>query len=165
MAFFGKSKSNEVEIASFPGAIAPSGAGGRGDGGHREARHAVIGPQIRIQGELSGDEDILVEGKVEGKISITKTVRIGPGAQVNADIKGAAIIVAGKVVGNLTAERVEIVSSGVLEGNIRSPRVSIAEGAQFRGSVDMGGNKNAKSDTPKGSGGTAEGSSTAAKLA
>ena len=62
MAFFGKNKSNETDSASFPGTTAPSGAGGRGDGGHREARHAVIGPLIRIQGELSGDEDILVEG-------------------------------------------------------------------------------------------------------
>ena len=101
----------------------------------------MIGPQVRIQGELSGDEDILIEGKVEGKISMTKTVRIGPKAEVHADVKAQFIVVAGKVVGNLAADRVEIVASGSLDGNIRSPKVSIAEGAQFKGSVDMEGGK------------------------
>ena len=99
----------------------------------------MIGPQIRIQGELNGDEDLVVEGRVEGKINVSKSLRIGPSAQVNAEIKAQSVIVAGRVVGNVTAEKVEIVATGYVEGNIRAPKIAIAEGAQFKGSVDMGG--------------------------
>ena len=103
----------------------------------------MIGPQIRIQGELSGDEDLVVEGRVEGKISVSKTLRIGNNAQVNAEIKAQTVVIAGRVIGNVTADRVEIIASGSLEGNIRAPKIAIAEGAQFKGSVDMGGKGNA----------------------
>jgi cytoskeletal protein CcmA (bactofilin family) len=149
MAFFGKNRALQDRDGGALQIPSPA-VGGRGESSRGEARNAVIGPQIRIQGELSGDEDVLVEGKVEGKISMTKTVRIGPSAQVNADVKAHTIIVAGKVVGNLTADRVEIVASGSLEGNIRSPKVSIAEGAQFKGSVDMGGGKSSQVEGGKG---------------
>lgn len=105
-----------------------------------DVRTAVIGPNIRIQGELSGDEDLVVEGRVEGKINVSKGLRIGPQAQVNAEVKAHHVTIAGRVVGNVTAaEKVEILPSGVLEGNIRAPKIAIAEGAQFKGSVDMGG--------------------------
>lgn len=105
-----------------------------------EVKTAVIGPNIRIQGELSGDEDLVVEGRVEGKISVSKGLRIGPQAQVNAEVKAHHVVIAGRVVGNVVAaEKVEILPSGFLEGNIRSPKIAIAEGAQFKGSVDMGG--------------------------
>ncbi len=105
-----------------------------------EVKTAVIGPNIRIQGELSGDEDLVVEGRVEGKISVSKGLRIGPQAQVNAEVKAHHVVIAGRVVGNVVAaEKVEILPSGILEGNIRAPKIAIAEGAQFKGSVDMGG--------------------------
>ena len=105
-----------------------------------EVKTAVIGPNIRIQGELSGDEDLVVEGRVEGKISVSKGLRIGPQAQVNAEVKAHHVTIAGRVVGNVTAtDKVETLPSGVLEGNIRAPKIAIAEGAQFKGSVDMGG--------------------------
>ena len=104
-----------------------------------EARTSVIGPKVKIQGELSADEDIVVEGRVEGEISVTQALKIGPGAQVNAEVKAQSVVIAGRVVGNVTAvERVELLPSGTLEGNIRAPKIVIAEGAQFRGSVDMG---------------------------
>ena len=128
MALFGKSRTLQEKDGGSAQPTVPAGFGGRGDASRGEARNAVIGPQVRIQGELSGDEDILIEGKVEGKISMTKTVRIGPKAEVHADVKAQFIVVAGKVVGNLAADRVEIVASGSLDGNIRSPKVSIAEG-------------------------------------
>lgn len=103
-----------------------------------EVKTAVIGAQIRIQGELSGDEDVVVDGRVEGKISVTKSLRVGEKATVNAEIKAQSVVVAGRVVGNITAvEKVELLPSGSLEGNIRAPRIVIAEGAQFKGSVDM----------------------------
>ena len=105
-----------------------------------EVKTAVIGPNIRIQGELSGDEDLVVEGRVEGKISVSKGLRIGPQAQVNAEVKAHHVTIAGRIVGNVTAtEKVEILPSGILEGNIRAPKIAIDEVAQFKGSVDMGG--------------------------
>jgi cytoskeletal protein CcmA (bactofilin family) len=112
----------------------------------------VIGPQVKIQGELSGEEDVVVEGRVEGKISITKSLRIGQNAQVNAEIRAHTVVIAGRVVGNVTAvERIEILPSGSLEGNIRSPKIAIAEGAQFKGSVDMSGGKGSPAPSePKG---------------
>jgi cytoskeletal protein CcmA (bactofilin family) len=118
-------------------AAAPAPAGQKPQA---EVKTAVIGPNIRIQGELSGDEDLVVEGRVEGKISVTKGLRIGPQAQINAEVKAHHVVIAGRVVGNVVAaEKVEILPSGVLEGNIRAPKIAIAEGAQFKGSVDMGG--------------------------
>lgn len=118
--------------AAAPAPAAPRGA--------PEVKTAVIGPNIRIQGELSGDEDLVVEGRVEGKISVTKGLRIGPQAQVNAEVKAHHVTIAGRMIGNVTAaEKIEILPSGILEGNIRAPKIAIAEGAQFKGSVDMGG--------------------------
>ncbi len=132
----------EVERPSQPHetqrpAAAPAPAGQRAPA---EVKTAVIGPNIRIQGELSGDEDLVVEGRVEGKISVSKGLRIGPQAQVNAEVKAHHVVIAGRVIGNVVAtEKVEILPSGILEGNIRAPKIAIAEGAQFKGSVDMGG--------------------------
>ncbi len=100
----------------------------------------MIGRNIKIQGELSGDEDIVIEGRVEGKISVTKTVQVSESAQINAEIRAQTVIVSGKVMGNVVAtEKIDIRPSGSLEGNIRAPKIAIAEGAQFKGSVDMGG--------------------------
>ncbi len=103
-----------------------------------EVKTTVIGPNVRIQGELSGDEDIVVEGRVEGRISVSKVLRIEPSAVINAEVSAQRVIIAGRVIGNVAAvERVEILSSGSLEGNIRAPKIAIAEGAQFKGNVDM----------------------------
>lgn len=152
MALFGRGTPKDPEEERNQGVRGPVAAGsfpqtGRGDSAPpgAEAKRAVIGPQIRIQGELSGDEDLQVEGRVEGKISVSKTLRIGQAAQVNAEIRAHAVIIAGRVVGNVTAtERVEILPSGSLEGNIKAPKIAIAEGAQFKGSVEM----NAKGNAP-----------------
>ncbi len=141
MSLFGKGPrpAEDQKPAAPQPPAAPSVAASFFHAHKTEARNAVIGPNVRIQGELSGDEDITIEGKVEGKITVTKAVKIGAGAQVNAEISAQSVVVAGRVVGNVTAvERVEILPTGVLEGNIRAPKIAIAEGATFKGSVDMG---------------------------
>ncbi|HKC25949.1 MAG TPA: polymer-forming cytoskeletal protein [Thermoanaerobaculia bacterium] len=121
-----------------------------------EGRTSVIGPNVRIQGELSAEEDVVIEGRIEGEISVTQSLKIGPGAQVNAEVKAQTVLIAGRVVGNVTAtERVELLPSGSLEGNIRAPKIVIAEGAQFRGSVDMG--SRASGAGPEPAAGQAEG--------
>ena len=100
----------------------------------------VVGAKTTIKGEISGDEDILVEGVVEGQIHITKDLRIGPGGVVKAKVEAQSVVVSGQLVGDCQAtHRVEIQASGKLMGNIRAPRVVIAEGASFKGNSDMTG--------------------------
>jgi cytoskeletal protein CcmA (bactofilin family) len=107
--------------------------------GHGESRPSVIGSRVRIQGELSGDEDILLDGRVDGRVAVTKALRVGASGHVNADVSGRTIAIAGRVVGNVTAtERVELLPTAYVEGNIRAPKIVISEGAQFKGSVEMG---------------------------
>jgi cytoskeletal protein CcmA (bactofilin family) len=92
-----------------------------------------------MKGELSGSEDLAVEGTVEGTIELRDNVlTIGPNGRVKAQIFAKTVIVLGTVTGNITAsDRVDIRDAGSVDGNIVSPRVAIADGAHFRGSVDM----------------------------
>ena len=98
-----------------------------------------IGKSIVITGELSGDEDLTIEGRVDGKIELRDHVlTIGSNGQITAQVAAKSIIVLGQVTGNLTAtEKVDIRQSGSVEGDIVAPRVAIADGSHFRGSIDM----------------------------
>ena len=103
-------------------------------------RSSVIGSRIRIQGELLGDEDVLVEGRVEGRVATSKAFRVGLRGVVHAEVAAGTVAIAGHVVGNVTAtERVELLPTGTLEGNIHAPRIVIGEGARFTGRIDMSG--------------------------
>jgi cytoskeletal protein CcmA (bactofilin family) len=98
-----------------------------------------IGKSVVIKGELSGSEDLTIEGQVEGKIELRQNVlTIGPNGKIKAQVFAKAVIVLGEVVGNVTAsEKVDIRDNGSVDGDLVSPRVAIAEGAHFRGSIDM----------------------------
>jgi cytoskeletal protein CcmA (bactofilin family) len=100
-----------------------------------------IGKSVVVKGELSGSEDLTIEGKVEGKIELSQHVlTIGPNGKIKAQIHAKSVIVLGKVNGNVVAtERVSIREKGAVDGDITAPKVAIAEGAHFRGSVDMQG--------------------------
>lgn len=104
-----------------------------------------IGKSVVIKGELSGSEDLTIEGQVEGKIELRGNVlTIGPNGKIKAQVFAKACIVLGEVIGNVTAsEKVDIRDNGSVDGDLTSPRVAIAEGAHFRGSIDMqrGGDK------------------------
>ena len=110
----------------------------------------VIGPSILISGKLTGDEDLTVRGRVEGEVSLTKTLIVEPSGIVKANVAVKNAIVSGVVVGNITAtESVELTKEGRMVGDIRSPRVIIVDGASFRGRVDMGNAEpRAASDRP-----------------
>jgi len=98
----------------------------------------IIGQGIKIKGELFGDEDIVIEGEIEGKINIKKDLEIGQSGCAKADVYANNIKISGKVYGNVYANnKVELISTGFLEGDIKAPKVVISEGAHFRGSVDM----------------------------
>jgi cytoskeletal protein CcmA (bactofilin family) len=99
----------------------------------------IIGPSILINGKLSGDEDLTVRGRVEGELSLTRTLIVEPSGIVKANVAVKNAVVSGVVVGNITAtESVELTKEGRMVGDIRSPRVIIVDGASFRGRVDMG---------------------------
>ena len=98
-----------------------------------------IGKSVVIKGELSGSEDLTIEGQVEGKIELRQNVlTIGPNGKIKAQVFAKAIIVQGEVHGNVTAtERVDIRDNGSVDGDVSAPRVAIADGAHFRGAIDM----------------------------
>ena len=105
-----------------------------------ETRTALVGPKVRIEGELTGDEDVVLDGRLDGRVNVSKSFRVGPQGQLHGDIHAHVVSIAGKVWGDVSAdERVELLPSGFLEGNIRAPKIVISEGAQFKGRVDMGG--------------------------
>lgn len=114
----------------------------------RSGRIVNIGPSIQIKGELQGDEDLTIDGRVEGKIELREhNLTIGPNGKIKADLHAKTIVIAGEVSGHaFAAERVEIAPTGRLVGDIHSPRITIADGAHFKGSVDMerGGNDAAR---------------------
>ncbi len=110
---------------------------------------ATIGPSIRIRGDLAGDEDLLVQGQVEGTISLEQNlVTVGKEGKVNATVNARVIIVEGQVDGDLNGEeQVTLKKSAGVRGNIVSPRVSLEDGARFKGSIDMEGQVSKKSDS------------------
>lgn len=110
---------------------------------------AIIGKSIVIKGELSGNEDLTIEGKVDGKINLTdNNLIIGAEGRIKADLYARQVTITGTVEGDVVAsERVEITSSGSLKGNIRAPRLVILDGAMFEGAVEM--QKLASSDAQK----------------
>jgi cytoskeletal protein CcmA (bactofilin family) len=102
----------------------------------------VLGANTTIKGEILGDEDVVIEGTVEGQIRIGRELRVGQGGKVKASVSAASVVVSGELHGDCEAQtRVEIQATGRLIGNIRAPKIVIAEGAVFRGNSDMSGRK------------------------
>ncbi len=128
--------STPVAAPSAPAAAAPSAGEPRA---HLGRDMVNIGKSVVIKGELSGSEDLTIEGHVEGRIDLKDNVlTIGPNGKIKAEVFAKSVVVLGEVTGNVTAsEKVDIRDNGSVDGDIASPRVAIAEGAHFRGSVDM----------------------------
>ena len=100
--------------------------------------HTVIGSSIVIDGEISGDEDLVIQGTVKGKISLKESLFVEGSGVIEADIETANVEVSGQVTGNIAAtEKVELKSDCKVVGDIRAPRILIADGAVFKGNVDM----------------------------
>ena len=112
----------------------------------------MIGPTIKIKGEVSGDEDLLIQGQVEGTITLkAHQVVVGESGQVFADILAKTIKIDGKVNGDVTGtENVVISKLGNVRGNIVAPRVLLEDGAIFKGSIDMDPGDKAEKAAPQG---------------
>jgi len=105
----------------------------------KTAEFAHIGKSVIIKGELSGSEDLYVDGQVEGSIELSgNRLIIGPHGQVRANVNAKGVIVQGKLEGNIRAsERAELTKSAVVVGDIATQRVAIEEGAYFKWKVDI----------------------------
>ena len=105
----------------------------------KTAEFAHIGKSVIIKGELSGSEDLYVDGQVEGSIELAgNRLIIGPHGQVRANVNAKGVIVQGKLDGNIRAsERAELTKSAIAVGDIVTQRVAIEEGAYFKGKVDI----------------------------
>ena len=107
-----------------------------------------IGPNVTIEGTITGSEPIVVEGTVRGNVNLTADLRVGTKARLEATVHARNVIVEGKLTGDISADdRVELVASATVDGNIKAPKFIVAEGAKFRGNVDMG-SRVPKDDAP-----------------
>lgn len=154
MAIFGKSeREDKPGVGSAPGARLGKALGDsvRLRGGEKPrpvARPASrngeamanLGKSISFKGDLTGDEDLLVEGKVEGRVDLTNNeLTIGAGGDVQAEVHAKSVVVIGHINGNLSAtERIEVQASGVVDGEIKTPRLVVQEGAMLNGPITMG---------------------------
>jgi cytoskeletal protein CcmA (bactofilin family) len=101
-------------------------------------RASVLGPTLRFRGELSAQEDLIIQGSVEGSITHTQSLTVGTDGSMKGDIRARVIVVDGKVEGDLFAtESVSIRATAKVKGNVFAPRVGITEGAFFQGQIEM----------------------------
>jgi cytoskeletal protein CcmA (bactofilin family) len=100
--------------------------------------NTIIGSSIVIDGEISGDEELVVQGTVKGKISVKERLVIESSGVVEADIESQTVTISGQVRGNISAsDKVELTADGRMVGDIKAPRILIADGATFKGQIDM----------------------------
>ena len=127
--------------ASLPGAgaAAPPRIEGVSMATERPGDRAIIGPSITIRGDVTGDEDLVIQGRVEGKVDLAQhNVTVGVNGRIKANVLGRTVTVEGEVEGDLHAEeQIVIRKSAKVRGNVAAPRVTIEDGATFQGSIDM----------------------------
>jgi cytoskeletal protein CcmA (bactofilin family) len=116
------------------------------DEGRDGKGRANLGRSLIIKGEVTGSEDLTIDGRVEGRIHLEDhDLTIGQSSKVSAEVHAKNITIYGDVTGDMVAdEKVTLADSGRLVGNIKAPRISVSDGAQFRGNVDMVGSASEK---------------------
>jgi cytoskeletal protein CcmA (bactofilin family) len=113
-------------------------------------RASILGPTLYFKGDLSAEEDLLIQGRVEGSITHTQRLTVGAQGTVKANITAQLIIVEGTVEGDLHADKsVFVKDTAKIHGNIFAPSVSIQEGASFSGSIDMDGKSGSAAVKPE----------------
>ena len=110
---------------------------------------AHIGKSVVIKGELSGSEDLFLDGEVEGSIELREqSLTVGPNGRIRANINAKEVVIHGKVDGNISStERVELRKSAVLVGDIVTQRIIIEDGAYFKGGIDINKDQSARRDS------------------
>jgi cytoskeletal protein CcmA (bactofilin family) len=147
MGIFGKPPDQKPAGGEPPAAAAQPGPSTSPPAPSASRGVCVIGSKTTIKGEVTGDENVVVEGIVEGQVRISRDLQVAAGGLVKASVDAQSVVVAGEVVGDCAAsQRVELQASGKLVGNIRAPRIVIAEGALFKGTSDMSARRENRKD-------------------
>lgn len=136
---FDKMTRGDREVGTLLDRDGESAASGVSRPDVRVRNAAVIGPSIHIDGDLRGQEDLIIQGEVRGTIQLKdNSLTVGSDGKIFADVYAQSVVVEGKVEGNLFgSERVVIKRSADVVGNIVSPRVSLEEGGRFKGKIEM----------------------------
>lgn len=131
-------KENSEHSRSTPTRPA-QGAAAQQSSARRGTGQATIGPSILVKGDISGDEDLVIQGRVEGTVKLAQhNVTVGGNGRVKADVTGRTVVVEGEVNGDLRAqEQIILRHTAKVEGSIAAPRVALEDGAVFRGSIEM----------------------------
>jgi cytoskeletal protein CcmA (bactofilin family) len=126
---------NDKDVQSHPGA-----AGTSTSPGSTIRTTASLGPGLNIKGDLIGHEDLRLEGKIEGAISLGgHRLNVGSTAHIHADIVAREVVVAGEVIGNVSApDRIELKKGGSIVGDLTTARLVIEDGAFFKGAIEIG---------------------------
>ena len=132
-------QSGTAQRPAAPGAVAQSTQQNQEPPTQGGNHVANIGKSISIKGDLTGNEDMVIEGKVDGKVDLPNNqLTVGANGTVRAEISAKAIVVVGRVAGNVHGtERIEIQGTGVVEGDVSAPRLVVAEGAVLNGAIKM----------------------------
>jgi cytoskeletal protein CcmA (bactofilin family) len=102
------------------------------------ASGTVVGARAKFVGEISGDEDIVIQGRCDGNIRVNRKVTVAASGELQGDVRARWVVVAGRVHGQIEAdEKAELLASASVQGNVNAPKVIIAEGAQLQGNVAM----------------------------
>lgn len=109
-----------------------------------------IGQSVEIRGELHGNEDLTIEGKVDGKITLKgHNLTVGANGRIKGEIFAKTVLVVGEVNGNVAADdKIEVAATGSMLGDIRAPRVILADGARFKGAIDMDSGRSKMQEKP-----------------
>ncbi len=131
-----KNKKGESRSAEASPAVPSARTSARGA---RTSPAAVIGASIRIQGDVTGEETLVIQGHVEGTVNLgEQELIIGERGRVFAEVRSRVVCVQGEVTGNITGDDlVAVTATGNIRGNIVAPRVTMEDGAQFKGMIDM----------------------------
>ena len=111
---------------------------------------SVLGPTLKFKGELTANEDLLIQGQIEGTINHSSSLTVGQEGKLKANVKAEYISVEGRVNGDLEGSKSVVVKEGAdVKGNIFSPTVTLREGATFNGSIDMTGKEQPAAKAPE----------------
>ncbi len=111
---------------------------------------SVLGPTLKFKGELTANEDLLIQGQIEGSINHTSSLTIGEEGKIKANVNAEHVCVEGTVDGDLVGSKSVVVKeSGNVKGNIFSPVVTLREGSTFNGRIDMTGKEQPKAESPQ----------------
>ena len=132
-------QSSKPASTTWEGTTAMSTDAMRPLGATADRSTARLGSSLHVKGEISGNEDLLIDGTVEGLIQLDeRKLTIGPSAKVTADIIAREVVVYGNVKGNLRAkDRIEIKKDGSVNGDLTTSRIMIEDGAYFKGSIEI----------------------------